>query len=143
MRVLSKIGMLVLRPGEAIPWGAWIVPLLAWGSLIFAVYFMLGCLGVILARSMGRARSTHLSAAEIAVAMVEESDTFDHSEHSLPGFFRNPLMWVGFGIPIGVHLLSGLNFYFPDVPIVPLELQTAPLLSEAPWNQIGTRAGGF
>ncbi len=34
--------------GEAIPWGAWLVPLTVWGSLIFATYLMLGCLSVML-----------------------------------------------------------------------------------------------
>ncbi|MDQ3812604.1 MAG: hypothetical protein M3347_01480, partial [Armatimonadota bacterium] len=34
--------------------------------------------------------------------------------------------------------LNGLNLYFPDVPRVPLSLDTGPMLQEAPWNQIGS-----
>jgi hypothetical protein len=56
----------------------------------------------------------------------------------LPPLLRNPHVWLGFGVAVLVHLLNGLNLYFPDVPAVPLELVTAPFLSEAPWNQIGT-----
>jgi hypothetical protein len=36
------------RPEEAIPWDAWMVPLLAWSALIMAMYVMLGCLSIML-----------------------------------------------------------------------------------------------
>lgn len=45
-------------------------------------------------------------------------------------------MWLGFGIAVAIELLNGLNVYFPDVPAVPLLINTGPLFTEAPWNQM-------
>ena len=36
-----------------------------------------------------------------------------------------------------IQILNGLNTYFPDVPALPLSLNSAPFLTDAPWNQIG------
>lgn len=129
-----------LRPGDGdIPWGAWLVPLLAWGSLIVATYFMLGCLGVLLRAQWAEREALTFPLLRLPVEMANEACTPLSSSLAKGGgsFFRNPLMWIGFGLAVSVHFLNGLNFYYPDVPLVPLELLTAPLLSEAPWNQIG------
>ena len=49
-----------LAPGETIPWGAWLVPLVMWMALIFSLYIMQGCLGVMLrARSGPNAKRSH------------------------------------------------------------------------------------
>lgn len=135
-----------LGPNDGgIPWGVWLVPLLAWGSLIFAIYLMLGCLGVMLRAQWAEREALTFPllrlpielAAGSATGSLERAST-THGSGLFPAFFANPLMWVGFAIAVVVHGLNGLNLYFPDVPLVPLELPTAPLLSEAPWNQIGT-----
>jgi hypothetical protein len=52
-------------------------------------------------------------------------------------FFRNPLMWCGFAVAVFIQGLNGLHLYYPDVPLVPLEIATWPLFTEAPWNQMG------
>ncbi len=121
-----------------IPWGAWLMPLLAWGSLIFAVYLMLGCLGVILRAQWAEREALAFPLLRLPIEMANEAATNEGRMKKDASFFRNPLMLTGFALAIIVHFINGLNFYFPDVPLVPLELQTAPLLSEAPWNQIGT-----
>ena len=124
-----------LRPGDGeIPWGAWLVPLVAWGSLILATYFLLGCLGVLLRAQWAEREALTFPLLRLPVEMANEADVTSRPQNS---FLGNPLMWLGSGVAVTVHFLNGLNFYFPDVPLVPLELLTAPLLSEAPWNQIG------
>lgn len=134
-----------LGPGDGgIPWGAWLVPLVAWGSLVFATYMMLGCLGVMLRAQWAEREALTFPLLRLPLELCTQVETSgvgmppSHHPHRLfPPFFYNPLMWMGFAIAVIVHLLNGLNLYFPDVPPVPLELATGPLLSEAPWNQIG------
>jgi hypothetical protein len=127
-----------LRPGESIPWGAWMVPLIAWCSLILVLYFMLGCLGVMLRAQWAEREALAFPLLRLPLEMTED---LDHSRQAgasrTPAFFRNPLMWIGVGIAVFIQLLNGLNRYFPEVPVVPLSINTGPMLSEAPWNQIG------
>jgi hypothetical protein len=146
-----------LGPGDGgIPWGAWLVPLLAWGSLVFATYMMLGCLGVMLRAQWAEREALTFPLLRLPLELATESGSgavgsgavgsgamgsgigsAQASRRLFPPFFYNPLVWMGFSVAVVIHGLNGLNLYFPDVPLVPLELVTGPLLSEAPWNQIG------
>lgn len=137
---------------DHIPWSAWAMPLMAWGGLIVASYLMLGCLAVMLRAQWAEREALAFPLLRLPVELAAEDKSANgsltngkaplsrgsRSKRLLPAFFYNPLMWIGFGISVVIQLLNGLNLYFPDVPLVPLELLTAPLLSEAPWNQIGT-----
>ncbi|BCM88312.1 hypothetical protein IAD21_00143 [Abditibacteriota bacterium] len=120
--------------GTGIPWDAWLVPLLAWSLLIGALYIMLACLGVML-----RAQWVEREALTFPLLLlpVEMTAGAEHEDEGFLSFFRNPVMWIGFGIAVVIQGMNGLNSYFPDVPAIPLTLDTGPLLSEAPWNQVG------
>jgi hypothetical protein len=72
----------------------------------------------------------------LPLTMTEDLDRPDRTE-VVGGFFRNRLMWGGFGIAVFIQMLRGLHLYFPDVPNFPMELSLSALFSEAPWNQIG------
>ncbi|HEX8235809.1 MAG TPA: DUF6785 family protein [Abditibacteriaceae bacterium] len=119
-----------------IPWASWIVPLVAWTSMILALHFMLGCLGVMLRAQWAEREALTFPLLRLPTDLTEDLDRND--KYAVVGrFFRNPAMWVGFGIAVFIEALNGLNLYFPDVPRVPLNINMAPVLSEAPWNQIG------
>ncbi len=121
-----------LGNGGNVPWGAWLVPLLAWGSVILASYVMLGCLSVILNKQWGQREALSFPLLKLPLEMVEDIE----KPRALP-FWTNGAMWLGFGVAVFVQMMRGLHVYFPDVPDFPLSLLTAPLFTEAPWNQIG------
>ncbi len=125
-----------LRAGESIPWGLWLVPLVAWSALILAVYAMLGCLAVMLRAQWAEREALAFPLLRLPLEMTEDMDE-DASRGRVTGFFRNSIMWVGFGIAVFIEMLNGLNFYFPEVPLFPLSIPAGPLFSEPPWNQIG------
>jgi hypothetical protein len=137
-----------LARDAAIPWAAWLVPLLAWGSLIFATYLMLGCLGVMLRAQWTEREALTFPLLRLPLELATDSTALQKEFASsgssasrkriFPPLFYDARMWIGFAVAVVVHSLNGLNLYFPNVPAVPLELVTAPFLSEAPWNQIGT-----
>jgi hypothetical protein len=130
-----------LSAGQSIPWGAWIVPLIAWCSLILALYCLLGCLGVMLRAQWAEREALAFPLLRLPLEMTEgvdeTSSPVGKGGKGVPAFFHNPLMWIGFGIAVVIEGLNGLNLYYPEVPPVPLTLPAGPLLSEAPWNQIG------
>jgi hypothetical protein len=120
--------------GESVPWALWIIPLLAWSALILALYFMQACLGVMLRAQWAEREALAFPLLKLPMEMTRDIDQPGSRESR---FFRNPAMWVGFGIAVFIETLNGLQFYFPDVPGFPLRLQASQFFTEAPWNQLG------
>jgi hypothetical protein len=118
-----------------VPWAAWIGPLVAWGSLVFASYIMLGCLSVMLRAQWAEREALAFPLLRVPLELTEGIDEPTH--RGIPAFFLNQLVWIGAAIAIFIQIANGLNFYFPDFPKVPLSIETGPLFTEAPWNQIG------
>ena len=58
---------------------------------------------------------------QVPLAMVEEAKPGDR----LNGFFKNPVMWVGFSLPALWGTLHGLYNYFPD--IIPIATYIDPV----------------
>jgi len=122
---------------QPIPWSAWLVPLAAWSIVIIALYIMLGCLGVMLRAQWSEHEALAFPLLRLPLELTEDMDRPDKCG-ALSSFFCNPIMWLGFGLAVFIQLLNGLNVYYPDVPTVPLYIGMGPLLTEAPWNQIGS-----
>ncbi len=123
-----------LGPGESIPWGAWGVPLVVWSALILALYAMQGCLGVMLRAQWAQREALAFPLLKLPLELTEDVDRIGAG---VGKFFRNPTMWMGFGIAVFIELINGINLYFPDVPRVPLSLTSSQFFTEAPWNQLG------
>ncbi len=124
--------------GAAIPWGAWLVPLVAWTALILAIYIMLGCLSVMLRAQWGEREALTFPLLRLPLEMTEDDGNAPNRtlKQLIPQFFLNPLMWCGFGVAGLIQGLNGLNVYYPDVPRVSLGIGTGALFTEAPWNQM-------
>jgi hypothetical protein len=117
----------------AIPWQAWIAPLMIWGVLVLAIYVMLACLATMLRAQWAEREALAFPLLRLPLQLTEDME----SPAGAPKFFKNGLMWGGFGIAVFIQLLRGLNLYFPDVPTFPLDLNMSPYLRDAPWNQMG------
>lgn len=120
--------------GQQIPWAAWLVPLAAWTAIIFALYTMLGCFGVMVRAQWAEREALSFPLLKLPLQMTED---VDKPGSSISDFFRSRTMWIGFGIAVFIQMMRGLHLYFPDVPDFPLSLGTGNLFTEAPWNQIG------
>lgn len=118
-----------------IPWGAWLVPLAVWGTAIALMYVMMACLCVMVRKQWAEREALAFPLLKLPVELTEDVDR-GQQEGLIGRFFRNPMMWIGFGLAVFIEGLRGLNYYFPDVPNFPLTIDTGPLLTEAPWNQI-------
>ena len=95
--------------GFPIPWGIWLRALLPWVVLMFAVYFVMICMTVILRRQWVEGERLVFPLTKLPLEMVEGSD----GDAILPPFLRNRLMWVGFAIPFIFMSLVALHNYFP------------------------------
>ena len=124
-----------LGPNGTIPWAAWPVPMLAWLGVIFSTMMMTGCLSVILRLQWSEREALAFPLLRLPVEMAQ---TDDNARGGIGPFFRNPLMWIGFGAAAFVQMVNGLHLYFPDVPEIATSLSAGPFMTEAPWNQVGT-----
>lgn len=121
-----------LNQGQSIPWASWLVPLLAWTLLIGALYCMLACLAVLLRAQWVEHEALSFPLLRLPMELTEGTD-----EKKVAPILRDGALWIGVGIAVVARSMSSLKLYFPDVPDFPLSLNTGPLLTEAPWNQMG------
>ena len=120
-----------------VPWAAWLVPMVFWIGFVLVSYTMFGCLSVILRAQWAQREALAFPLLKLPLAMTEDLDEANKSGDLIGEFFRNPMMWIGFGIAAFIQAMKGAHLYFPDFPDFPTSLAVGPLLSEAPWNQMG------
>ena len=105
---------------------AWLRPIGWWGSFVVALLIVMACISVILRRRWTEQEKLSYPIIQLPLEMTRE------------GFFRNKLMWLGFGIAGGMDILNGLHFLYPTVPGLGGRLyDISPFFTEKPWNAIG------
>ena len=106
---------------SGVPWGIWIKPLLIWGIFLIALYFVMICIMVILRKQWMDRERLVFPLAQLPLEMVK-----DEGNSPVKPFFKNSIMWIGFGIPFVLSSMKGLHHYFPSVPSLEL-IQSIPI----------------
>ena len=88
------------------------------------------CLSTILRRQWVEQEKFSFPLVQLPTAMSTESNTLFNT------FFRRQSMWLAFMVPVIIHTISTLHFYYPIFPQIPLRFRTWDILSEKPWNVI-------
>lgn len=100
--------------GWRIPWHEWVTPLLAWTGLILAFYVVSVCLMLLLRRQWVEKEHLIYPLMRLPLEMVDKGD---------PGggpFWRNRLMWAGFGAVFALTGLEAFHFHWAVVPLIKL-----------------------
>lgn len=100
-----------LEVASAIPWQAWLAPLLLWGSFILLSYGFMLFLINILSRQW-----IHNERINFPLLRVPEMLSKSLDEGKVGIFFSNRFLLAGLMVPVFLHLLNGLHFYYPSVP---------------------------
>lgn len=106
-----------------IPWHNWVLPMVWWGIFILLVYTaMLGMVGVFSHQWVENEKMNFplLRVPEILGSEAEAGQLFQ--------YFTHRYFLLGFGIPLVLHLLNGLNTYFPQVPQIPTLMLAQPYI---------------
>ena len=101
-----------LPAGAPLPWGAWLVPLLAWASFIFAIYLMMIAAMVLVRHQWVENERLAFPLVQLPMEMAETGG----AGKVLGPFFRSPLMWSGFALAFVLLSMKGLHHYHPIVP---------------------------
>jgi len=97
-----------------VPWQAWLRPLIVWTSFVFLCYFIMICLVNLFSRQWVHNERMNFPLLQVPLLLEEAVD-----QNGLARFLGNPFLLVGLMVPVVLHLLNGLSFYFPSVPQVP------------------------
>jgi hypothetical protein len=100
-----------LELASKVPWHTWALPFLSWGFFIFICYFLILSLIHMITRQAMENERMNFPLLIVPKMMQNALD-----QKKLSSFFGNRFLLIGLGIPICLHLLNGLNFYFPSFP---------------------------
>lgn len=115
--------------GAAIPYGAWVRPILAWTP------FLLATLAIqVLAASLFRRRwDDERLTYPLAQAPVELV-TYTSEQDAVPSLLRSRLFWALFLVPLVAHTENALHLYYPaTVGPVNLYPRIGTVFGEPPW----------
>ena len=123
-----------VRPGEPIPWGEWIGPLLYWTLLAAGVYLAFFGLSAILRRRWVDEEKLVFPLVQLPVSLTQyEADTF----RAFPSLLRNGMMWGFFLVPFALHTLNGLHHHYPLFPAINVHLLSLDsYLRGKPWTAL-------
>ncbi len=102
-----------LPPGSPIPWGAWVVPVLSWLVLLFALHLAMICAMVLVRRQWADNERLVYPLTQLPVELAGIG-----GGGGAPALLRSPWMWAGFALPFFFGSLVGLHNYFPSMPAV-------------------------
>ncbi len=94
-----------------IPWATWLIPFLSWGIFMVISYLLiLSLVNMISRQAMENERMN------FPLLIVPKMLQAALDDKKLSSFFGNRFLLIGLSIPLCLHLLNGLNFYFPSFP---------------------------
>jgi hypothetical protein len=122
---------------DQVPWHAWSSMLIAWSVLLLLVYSALFFTSLLFRRQWIENEALAFPLVQLPLQMVDNSG----GTTERGGFWTNRTMWGGMALAFVVHMLKGMNKYYPDWPLV-TSFQSGNayqmIFTENPWNAIGT-----
>lgn len=106
-----------------IPWHAWLLPMLFWGSFILLVYLTLFGIVGIFSHQWIENEKMNFPLLRVPEILGEEAD-----RGALRSYCTHKYFLIGFSIPLLLHTLNGLHTYFPQVPQIPTLVLMQPFM---------------
>lgn len=108
---------------------AWIGPVIWWTVFILALGVVMLCINVIIRKQWTENEKLSFPLIELPLAVTQRGGAAD--------FFRNNLLWLGFGFGFALDLINGLHNLYPNVPYFPVrhdEHNIGRGFTDPPWN---------
>ena len=105
-----------LPAGAPIPWRLWLVPLLAWGVFLLALYTVMICMTVLLRKQWMDDERLIYPIVQVPLAIIRGEE----SPGRVNPFFKNRFMWAGFLVPFVIQSAIALHNYHSWIPQIVL-----------------------
>lgn len=115
-----------LEVAGAIPWAAWLPPLALWGLFVLLSYLVMLFLINLISRQW-----IHNERMNFPLLKVPEMISKAVTNGKTGEFFFNRFLLAGLTIPLFLHLINGLNLYFPSIPAIPTLFLAGPYFSDS------------
>lgn len=111
--------------------GLWARPVFWWTALVGVLALAMLCINLLMREQWTEREKLSFPIIQLPMALAQNGGNSP--------FFRNPLMWIGFGIAAAIDLLNGLHFLYPTVPELTVRFMGDLSLAfpGPPWNAIG------
>ena len=116
----------------AIMWRPWLAPLAMWGLLFTALWITMMCAIVAFRRQWSEKEKLTFPLLHLPLEVSKGVD----GNALVVGFFRNPVMWVGFGAAFVYNLTNIINAYDPSFACLGKYYDIGALFTERPLNAL-------
>lgn len=107
---------------------AWLLPVATWSGLALSMLWVMFCMNVLL-------RVQWTQHEKLSYPIIELPMDITHPTGAI---YRQPALWMGFGVAGAISLLNGLAVLVPGLPSLPIKAQDISVyFPSPPWNSMG------
>lgn len=116
---------------DRVPWGKWFMPLIMWSIFVFALFIFFMCLASMFRKDWTEVQ--HLNYPAL-VPIVDMTQGIGENRTLFGAFWRNKLMWIGFGISAISMGMWWAKSQYPEIPWVEHRWQFIGMLLSRVWS---------
>lgn len=113
-----------------VPWGAWLIPLLAWTGFFASFWAAMLCLVALVRKRWMEEERLSFPVVELTLEMTEPGA----GRAAKRPFFLNPVMWIGFSLTLLFNLINILHALYPSLPGLAWYWYAGPSGLGLPWS---------
>lgn len=114
-----------------VPWGAWVGPMAAWMLFFLLLFAALHLMAELFVDHWSERERLGFVLNELPLLLTEE-----RTGTGLRALWRDPVMWLGFGLVTVHNLLNILHAFNPSVPALGLTYDVGALFHERPLSAV-------
>lgn len=108
-----------------IPWSAWLQPLFFWSIFLLLSYLVMLFLINLISRQWIHNERMNMPLLKVPQMIGQAVDNGQSG-----AFFFNKFLLAGLSVPVFLHLVNGLNLYYPSIPSIPTLLLAGPYVAD-------------
>ncbi len=131
--MISPAGVWFLTTGY-IPLKPWLTPAIAWSTLIFLILLATLALNVIMRKQWAENERYPFPLFQIPYALIGHED--ESPRAAFAAIWKNPYLWIGFGISLAWCMVKGWHFYNNNIPPMNPEIGLKQYITDPRWGQM-------
>jgi hypothetical protein len=109
---------------------AWLQPIIWWSAFFFMMLMVMLLSNVLIRRQWAETEKLSYPIIQLPLRMTEDGGS--------ARFYKNRMLWIGFGISAGIDLINGLHYLYPAIPLIPTRsVELGQYFTEKPWSSMG------